>query len=440
MKIKKNGAWENFILPVSVPTMKGASSTSDGTKGLVPQPSLGDQNKYLKADGTWSTINIPDTYTLPDATTIAKGGVQIGDNITVSSGIISLTKANIINALGYTPPTTNTSYGVATNSSNGLMSSTDKSKLDKIEAGANNYIHPSSHPASMITGLSAVAKTGSYNDLTNKPNIPSDIIVDTELSSTSTNPVQNKIIKEVVDNCMTINNTNIVTIEELVKTSDASKNLTISGSNTPLSGARMILSGNSSSNNGSFILYTSAKKGTNEISQLIGSSDGSLSWSGDFTANKVFNAVYNDYAEYFPKGKDNTEPGDIIMLDLDSNKEEYIKAYINDKNKDKNIVIVGIHSNEYGHLIGGENVPKELSSKISFEDYNKDKYIPIGLIGRCHVKIKGKAFKGATVIISDTPGVGICSTEKNIDNNLIVGYLLEEDSQTGIRKLKIKMR
>ena len=49
MKIKKNGAWENFILPVSVPTMKGASSTSDGTKGLVPQPSLGDQDKYLKA-------------------------------------------------------------------------------------------------------------------------------------------------------------------------------------------------------------------------------------------------------------------------------------------------------------------------------------------------------------------------------------------------------
>ena len=34
------------------------------------------------------------------------------------------------------------------------------------------YVHPDSHPASMITGLSAVATTGSYNDLTDKPTIP----------------------------------------------------------------------------------------------------------------------------------------------------------------------------------------------------------------------------------------------------------------------------
>lgn len=209
-----------------VATMVGASNTSDGKKGLVPQPFSGDQDKYLKANGTWSAVNpttinghtvnsdvpanakftdtiyihpnshpasmitglanvaksgsyndlinkptIPTAYTLPNATTTTKGGVQIGDNITVSSGIISLTKANIVNALGYTPPTTNTSYGVATSSSNGLMSSTDKSKLDKIESGANNYIHPSSHPASMITGLSAVATSGSYNDLSGRPDL-----------------------------------------------------------------------------------------------------------------------------------------------------------------------------------------------------------------------------------------------------------------------------
>ena len=199
MKIKKNGVWENFILPVSVPTMKGASSTSDGTKGLVPKPASGDQDKYLKADGTWSAVNpttinghtvnsdVPanakftDTiYTLPNATTTTKGGVQIGDNVTVSSGIISLTKANIVNALGYTPPTTNTSYSVATSSSNGLMSSTDKSKLDKIEAGANNYTHPSSHPASMITGLSTVATSGSYNDLSGKPDLSAYPKINTE--------------------------------------------------------------------------------------------------------------------------------------------------------------------------------------------------------------------------------------------------------------------
>ena len=56
------------------------------------------------------------------------------------------------------------------------------------------YTHPSSHPASMITGLSTVATSGSYNDLADKPNIPASSTVDSELSSTSTNPVQNKVI------------------------------------------------------------------------------------------------------------------------------------------------------------------------------------------------------------------------------------------------------
>lgn len=34
------------------------------------------------------------------------------------------------------------------------------------------YSHPSTHPASMITGLATVATSGSYNDLSNKPTIP----------------------------------------------------------------------------------------------------------------------------------------------------------------------------------------------------------------------------------------------------------------------------
>ena len=35
------------------------------------------------------------------------------------------------------------------------------------------YSHPSTHPASMITGLATVATSGSYNDLKDKPTIPS---------------------------------------------------------------------------------------------------------------------------------------------------------------------------------------------------------------------------------------------------------------------------
>lgn len=60
---------------------------------------------------------------------------------------------------------------VVTSTTDGLARKEDKAKLDGIEAGANKYTHPSSHPASMITGLSPVATSGSYNDLSNKPTL-----------------------------------------------------------------------------------------------------------------------------------------------------------------------------------------------------------------------------------------------------------------------------
>ncbi len=48
--------------------------------------------------------------------------------------------------------------------------------------------------------LSTVAKTGSYNDLSNKPTIPSAITVDSTMSASSTNPVQNKVIVSALNN------------------------------------------------------------------------------------------------------------------------------------------------------------------------------------------------------------------------------------------------
>lgn len=52
-----------------------------------------------------------------------------------------------------------------------IMTASERDKLGTIEENANNYSHPASHPASMITGLSAVATSGDFNDLINKPNI-----------------------------------------------------------------------------------------------------------------------------------------------------------------------------------------------------------------------------------------------------------------------------
>ena len=171
--------------------MTGATANAAGKAGLVPAPAAGTQgSKYLRADGTWQTP--PDTnttygtasqsvnglmsaadkkkldgiasgannytYSLPTASATVLGGVKTGSNITNTGGVLSLTKANVTSALGYTPPTTNTTYGNATTSSSGLMSSSDKSKLNGIASGANKTV------------------------------------VDSTISQSSTNPVQNGVI------------------------------------------------------------------------------------------------------------------------------------------------------------------------------------------------------------------------------------------------------
>lgn len=55
--------WENTslstIINTAVGVMQGATAITNGVSGLVPVPSAGDQNKFLKGNGTWTTINLP---------------------------------------------------------------------------------------------------------------------------------------------------------------------------------------------------------------------------------------------------------------------------------------------------------------------------------------------------------------------------------------------
>ena len=150
--------------------------------------------------------------------------------------------------------------------------------------------------------------------------------------------------------------------------------------------------------------------------------------SGDIRGSRVFNAVWNDYAEFFPKKKETiTEPGDIIALDENSNEECYVKA------TNFHSVIVGVHSDEFGHLIGGKQPKKN-------EDYleiNKDDFIPIGLAGRVKVKFKGIARKGMRVVPSDVAGVGRKYNPKIDSQDHIIGYIVENNFQEGIKKVKI---
>lgn len=58
-----------------------------------------------KLDGIAAQAN---KYVLPTATAEIIGGVKVGANISYSNGTISLSKANVTSALGYTPPTVDT--------------------------------------------------------------------------------------------------------------------------------------------------------------------------------------------------------------------------------------------------------------------------------------------------------------------------------------------
>ena len=158
------------------------------------------------------------------------------------------------------------------------------------------------------------------------------------------------------------------------------------------------------------------------LSTTGGTITGNLTVNGTVNATKVYNAVWNDYAELFEKGEE-TEPGDIVCLDILSDKEQYIKA----DNYSKRVI--GVHSDTYGHLIGGDKLE-------NFED-NFEKFIPIGLAGRVNVKVKGKVSKGDYIVPSEEKGIGRAYNKDIDDRDLIIGYLVEADNREDVRRLKM---
>ena len=94
---------ESGHITISAIDTKYSAATTE-TSGLM---SAADKEKL---DGIATGAN---KYTLPTASSSTLGGVKTGANITNSSGTISLTKANVTAALGYTPPTTDTNTWIA---------------------------------------------------------------------------------------------------------------------------------------------------------------------------------------------------------------------------------------------------------------------------------------------------------------------------------------
>jgi hypothetical protein len=121
-----------------------------------------------KLDGIAEGAN---KYSLPTATSNVLGGVKTGANITNNSGVLSVTAANVRDALGYTPPKqdTNTWRPVVNNLTS---SATDQS----LAANQGKILNESKAAMIVLTNenLNDVVTPGFYssdgsNSVTNKP-------------------------------------------------------------------------------------------------------------------------------------------------------------------------------------------------------------------------------------------------------------------------------
>lgn len=149
-----------LMTPAMLAKLNGSSSIIlDGTNVAYNQMTTG--NIYTKDGNMYIPVSSPSGNNY-DLIEISKDGIREKTNSGTSEIYAGLS--------------------TATTSANGLMSSSDKSKLDGIAAGAevnvqsdwNQTTNTADDYIKNKPSLATVATSGSYNDLSNKPSIPDD--------------------------------------------------------------------------------------------------------------------------------------------------------------------------------------------------------------------------------------------------------------------------
>ncbi len=210
-----NTALETTGKAVNIPVFSGANASSNGTVGAVPAPTKGNQDKYLKADGSWSSP--PDnntTYTitqdgtnpnkitlsgsdgtnveitlpsLQTATASTLGGIKIGFSQTGKKYPVALSDGKAYVEV----PWSNTTYDPATTTVDGLMSAADKTKLNGIAEGATANegtitgitMNGASKGTSGVVDLGTVITA--HQDISGKANIASPTFTGTPKAPTA---------------------------------------------------------------------------------------------------------------------------------------------------------------------------------------------------------------------------------------------------------------
>lgn len=211
IKVKYNGEW------VKIPYL-----SSDHGQELVEEAPK-DNKQYARQDGTWTVVNIPEVdftevYEAIDTKVdkVDGKGLSTNDYITADK-----TKVTNVNEVIETAARSVTATGISitldkrnlvtnavenieldlpasTTALAGLMLPSDKTKLNGIAAGAEVNVNAdwnATEGDALILNkpiLATVATSGSYNDLTEKPTIPTVDVnkeyVDTQLATKSDLP------------------------------------------------------------------------------------------------------------------------------------------------------------------------------------------------------------------------------------------------------------
>lgn len=88
--VSVNGKKQDSNGNIVIPNFGGASASSNGTSGMVPAPSKGQQYKVLKGDGTWDIVSIAGGGT--GATTAANARANLGLGNVAVENILPITK------------------------------------------------------------------------------------------------------------------------------------------------------------------------------------------------------------------------------------------------------------------------------------------------------------------------------------------------------------
>lgn len=125
--------------------------TVAGSGNAVTTASISSDTLTLTKGATYNNYVHP----AGSAPSKASGFYKFSTDSTSHVASVTAVAKSDITALGI--PGQDTTYGNATQSTSGLMSAADKTKLDGISTGANKYVHPTGEAANKTLGLYKVA-------------------------------------------------------------------------------------------------------------------------------------------------------------------------------------------------------------------------------------------------------------------------------------------